>query len=144
MFCVYSFETIPQVTLQVLLFTDIIQGKGSTNITDQDLILSIGSAVLNTIVQLLRLKLESRAVKEAFIQYSLNCITARFGWIPFKHLLEQFGNKVDEEENGSMDKSESIPIRNKLSIDFTVEYKIPLKSTFIWVDRLYLYLFLSI
>ena len=75
---------------QVLLFLSIIAGGELTGITKQDLRLSIGSASFNCIIQLFRLKLESTAVEETFVQYSLNCITARFGWVPFSSKLKAF------------------------------------------------------
>eukprot|EP01084_Bolivina_argentea_P121455 215222_1 len=84
------FETIPQVILQVLLFLSIIKGKELSGVTDSDLILSICSAGVNFIIQIFRLIFESRAVQETFIEYSLNCITARYEWVPFKHNIEQF------------------------------------------------------
>ena len=73
-----SFETCPQVMLQALLFFGVIEGINVTNITDRDLALSIGSAILNSFIQVIRLKKESEAVQETFVQYALNCITARF------------------------------------------------------------------
>ena len=97
LFCsLFSFETIPQVTLQALLFFGVIKVGTLTEITDYDLILSISSAFINAVIQLSRLKLESGAVKETFVQYSLNCITARFGWIPFKHTIEQFVDIIND------------------------------------------------
>ena len=73
-----SFETVPQVTLQGLLYLSVIEGRELTNITDQDLILSIASAIFNSVNQVYTLKLQSAAVDETFVQYSLNCIIARF------------------------------------------------------------------
>ena len=66
------------MALQVLLFFGYVQGRKLTNITDQDLFISIGSALINSCIQLFRLRKESRAVRETFVQYSLNCITARY------------------------------------------------------------------
>ena len=74
----HSFETVPQVLLQAFIYFDIINGRDWNEITDRDLILSIGSATFNSLVQVFRLMKESEAVKETFIQYSLNCITARY------------------------------------------------------------------
>ena len=90
-----SFETCPQVTLQAFLFFGLIEGLYLTNITHSDLALSIGSATFNSIIQVYRLKKESEAAQETFVQYALNCITARFGWVPFDHKLQQFAKAKD-------------------------------------------------
>eukprot|EP01084_Bolivina_argentea_P191474 328900_1 len=99
------FETVPQVILQGLLFGSVIKGRELTGITDRDLILSIGSAVFNLIVQLFRLFLEKDAVKESFVQYAFNCMTARFAWVPYKHILERM---------------------EKGNINYNIQYNLPL------------------
>ena len=66
------------MTLQVLLFVGILGGRELTEITDTDLILSIGSAITNSVIQVFLLKKESLAAHETFVQYALNCIIARF------------------------------------------------------------------
>ena len=43
---------MPQVTLQALLFFGVIQGGNLGDITDRDLILSICSAIFNSIIHL--------------------------------------------------------------------------------------------
>ena len=75
--------------LQALLFFGVMKGKNLNDISDEDLILSISAAIFNSFVQIFRLKKESKAVQETFVQYALNCITARFVeptlfdfWIP--------------------------------------------------------------
>lgn len=90
------FETVPQAMVQTLLFFSIIDGKELAGITNSDLILSLSSAAFNCLLQLLRLLLESKAVNEGFVQYSLHCITARFGWIPFE---QQIRNASQNEIN---------------------------------------------
>eukprot|EP01083_Nonionella_stella_P096780 272139_1 len=104
------FETAPQAILQVLLAFHVIEGRDLAGISDRDLILSIGAAILNSFVQLFRLKKESKAAQETFVQYSLHCITARFGWVPFNHLMQQF---VDAEDRA-------------LDINYKMQYELPL------------------
>eukprot|EP01084_Bolivina_argentea_P080713 146175_1 len=107
------FETIPQVTLQILLFTRMIKGISVTTITDRDLIFSISTAIFNSLVQLFRLKLESKAAQETFVQYALNCISCRFGWVPFAHKLQRFED-INEKKHAS------------LLIDYKIQYRLPL------------------
>ena len=66
------------MTLQALLFFNVIKGRDLGDISDTDLILSISSAIFNSFIQLFRLRKESTAAQETFVQYSLNCITARY------------------------------------------------------------------
>ena len=82
---------MPQVTLQVLLFFSIIKGRELTDITDSDLILSIVAAVLNSVIQVIKMKMERTAANETFVQYSLNCIIARFvvDYISHDRVFEQ-------------------------------------------------------
>eukprot|EP01084_Bolivina_argentea_P320086 555312_1 len=117
------FESVPQTILQVLLFRRVITGKELLNgITDADLIRSISIASINVFVQLFRLFAESVAVKESFVQYSLNCITARFGWLPFKHLIDE--NNINNFKSNFCTKI--FEKKNESSIDFTIQYKLPL------------------
>ena len=104
---------MPQVVLQALLYFGVIKGLSLTTITDRDLALSIGSAIFNSLIQLFRLKKESTAAQESFVQYSLSCITARFGWVPFNHKLEQF---VDNEQK-------------VLSLNYKIQYPLPLVTS---------------
>merc|ERR1712228_950708 len=105
------FETVPQAILQSLLFFEIIKGKDLAGITNNDLILSLSSAAFNSLLQIFKLYQESNAVKESFVQYSLNCITARFGWVPFEHQIKGFAD------------NENI---KTLTIDYKIKYRLPL------------------
>eukprot|EP01084_Bolivina_argentea_P002010 3706_1 len=94
------FETVPQVSLQALLFFNLIPGKSLTGITDSDLILSISSAVVNCVLQSFQLYAESVAVRESIHQYALHCITARFSWIPYLHEINKF-LKYDKDDSST-------------------------------------------
>ena len=84
-FSVFSavFETIPQGALQACLAFDIWK-VADANISKIDVYWSIASAIANSLVQIIKLKLESRACHEKFLAYSLECLMARIGWIPFQ------------------------------------------------------------
>eukprot|EP01083_Nonionella_stella_P067517 178632_1 len=83
------FETLPQAILQVLLVRGVIDGKDEAGITDNDLILSLSAAFVNTSFQVFRLYRESQASKETFVQHSLHCVTARFEWVPYNDLIQE-------------------------------------------------------
>ena len=69
---------VPQVTLQSLLFFGIIDVK-LVGIETSDLVVSICAALLNSIGQIWRLKLESTAVEESFIEFCLYSVNGRVG-----------------------------------------------------------------
>eukprot|EP01084_Bolivina_argentea_P043354 79888_1 len=132
------FETIPQVTIQGLLFFSVIGGLELTNITSNDLLISVASAVFSSITQIIKLLFEAHAVQESFFQYALTCFMARIGWVPFRtkirkvlenddlgtnHLCCKCCKRNINEENGYELKSgkEAQPIM----IDYDIKYKIP-------------------
>ena len=112
----HSFETVPQVILQLLVFFAVIEGKEFSGVTRRALILSICSASLNSCIQIFRLRSESKAVKETFVQYSLNCITSRFGWVPYEHVIESFVNDQDTDIDGKIVTHEA-----SLTIDYQMK-----------------------
>ena len=90
------FETIPQAALQVLLIVGIISTGKSTSIEPFDVYLSVASATLNSIFQIIRLKLESEACNEAFYLSCLQCLMARISWIPFQKWIEKYLSNPNE------------------------------------------------
>eukprot|EP01084_Bolivina_argentea_P074421 135013_1 len=119
------FESVPQTIIQVLLFKRVITGKELLNgITDEDLIRSISIASINVFVQCFRLFAESVAVKESFVQYSLNCITARFEWVPFKHLIDK--NNANLKYQCCNFCTKMFEKKDESSIDYTIHYKLPI------------------
>ena len=97
------FETIPQCTVQTLLFLSMLPGSETSQITDRELMVSIGAALVNSLGQTVRLYFESRAVDEKLLEYALNCIVGRVGWVPFLKELPSLK-----------------------AVDYNIEYRIPL------------------
>lgn len=126
------FETIPQIIIQSLIFIKIF--PGSTNIKSNELFISIITALINLFIQTLRLKFESISIHETLLEYSLNCIIGRVGWIPFLHELNYnyINNKLKEEQQQqqNIDNNNDNEKKNdiKLLIDYDIKYKIPLIS----------------
>ena len=89
------FETIPQAIVQFLLLVNVF-GNGDSlsvaNVEPLDVCLSILSAILNSLFQILRLKLESEACNEKFSEYCVECLMARISWIPFEKHIARFLN----------------------------------------------------
>eukprot|EP01083_Nonionella_stella_P089132 248670_1 len=117
------FETAPQLVLQTLLFSGV---------SSDVLMLSIFSAFFNFVIQLVRLKAESVAVRETFVQYSLHSITARFGWLPFKHLIKEFGtheNRTDSKPKACWRWCRFEIINDdddeQIELDYRLRYRVP-------------------
>ena len=120
MFCLFFFvavfETIPQAVLQFLLLWHVF--GSSSGVTELDVYLSIISATLNCIFQILRLRLESQACNETFDQYCLECLMARISWIPFeKQILRFLGGTTTTHSTAST--TTSISISTSTDIDMT-------------------------
>ena len=103
------FETIPQAIVQGLLLSQIFYDRrilDSANIQDSDVYTSVISAILNAMVQVLRLRSESNACNETFYQYSVSCLMARILWIPFIGDIEKYlsgdrdGDNDNKNDNG--------------------------------------------
>ena len=95
------FKTIPQATIQLLLLWNVFEHDDSlepANVQPLDVYLSITTAILNSIFQVLRLRLESRACNETFNQYCLECLLARISWIPFEKHISAFLNGTSEKD----------------------------------------------
>eukprot|EP01083_Nonionella_stella_P089131 248668_1 len=127
------FETVPQLILQTLLFTAVIGVQDElTGVSSDVLMLSICSASFNFVIQTLRLKAESVAVRETFVQYSLHSITARFGWLPFKHLIKQSGARQKRTDNKSKTccwrwcSFEIINDDDEPTLDYRLRYRLPI------------------
>merc|ERR1712130_233769 len=145
------FETIPQTAVQSFLFLGIIPGIELTNITQNDLLISIGSAIFSSIMQVTKLYFEAGAVQESFFQYSLTCFMARIGWVPYRtkmrRVLEnkpektinpccrcgygiEYITNLEENEDGQKKlsikekKKKEDENKNRLSIDYFINYQL--------------------
>ena len=123
------FETIPQVMIQLMLLFGAFGAINSVvldeaGINSSSVYPSVFSAVLNLMFQIMRLKLEAKAVGESFQQYCLECFMARVSWIPFKNQIESYlaGNFdskwiVDHVSNNNSD---------TFKICYDIKYQLPL------------------
>ena len=106
------FETIPQGVLQACIAFDIWT-VGDADISKDDVYWSIATAIINSMVQIIKLKLESRACDEKFLTYSLECLMARIGWIPFQKQITKI-----------LDKSQHLGLGTQSAADKTINYNI--------------------
>ena len=129
--------------MQTLLFFGVINGKEVSGITDRDLLLSVSFAAANSLFSVFELFAESRGVRESFVQYSLHCITARHGWVPFADIIGRFlgGEDGDYALRGNSCWNKLFGLRaipkdaerkrgdeNELDIDYNMMYRLPLLS----------------
>eukprot|EP01084_Bolivina_argentea_P231860 390910_1 len=123
------FETIPQCSLQALLFFSVIEGRETSKITQKDLLISIVAAIVNSLGQVIRLYWESNAVHESLLQYSLNCIVGRVGWIPYVEQLKIAQNDTNSDESKKRYK-QVINDKDEIEIfiNYCIEYNIPIAT----------------
>eukprot|EP01083_Nonionella_stella_P128720 390097_1 len=142
------FETIPQVTLQLLLIFDVIPGKELAGITSLELRISIACAVFNFIIQISKLYIESVAVNERFVVYCLNAMMGRVSWVPFRlkvvklarHLAYTHENEYQVQKSRKRNRELttccsklfsvywSDPNDDDYTINYNIKYRIPLIS----------------
>ena len=115
---------VPQVLIQPFLYIAVFGDERKGGIKQSELLISLISPKLNSIVQICKLYLESGAVKQNVIEYSLQCITGRIGWVPFQKQIESLSriNNNSLDSDGDSDNA----TYNTLNIDYNIKYRIPL------------------
>lgn len=78
------------------------------------ILISLGSAVVHSIFELIFLHLEALSCKTTKIHYTIVCFNARFGWIPFIHFFSSVSG-FDQEEAQKLNSS------NKMDMDLNYE-----------------------
>ena len=116
--CCTVFETIPQGALQACLAFDVWK-LADADISKDDVYLSVVSAIVNSMVQIIKLKLESKACHEKFLTYSLECLMARIGWIPFQKEISKILEKSQNFRLGSLGTQHK-------PVDYNIKYYLPL------------------
>ena len=114
-----TFETLPQLVIQILLYNEIIfkeEGSGFVEDNEIEILLSAASAGFNGFLQIARIIKESQAVDEKFLQYALTCAMGRVGWLPFKNKII----KILSDGNNNNNKIQEI--------SFNIKYNIPVIS----------------
>lgn len=113
---------VPQVTLQGLLYFEIIGNKKVTGIASTELLISICSACLNCTIQIMKLYLESNAIKQSFVEYSLIAVMGRIAWVPFLSQIEYLAQSKNKQlKNNNKDKRG----KDKMIIDYDIKYNLP-------------------
>eukprot|EP01084_Bolivina_argentea_P164598 286160_1 len=139
------FETIPQVTLQILLVYKFIPGQELAGISNQDIYLSITAACINVVVQMCRLYFESVAVSETFVEYCLNAMMGRIGWVPYRVKYIKLSRNLQYRYYNKNTKNPKLVSRaatiyglplskNDYVIDYRIKYRIPIISLFFNID----------
>ena len=132
------FESMVQVIIQFGLFNfgwfESDESDGSDDgselgLSQTGILFSVVAAVCNCIAQMWRIGIEAKACKEPFVDYAINCLLARIGWIVFQREIEQILNSEKKRylplqyiENSKINRTFAgdIPI-----IDFNIRYDYP-------------------
>lgn len=78
---------ILQIRIFFFLQTSSKDGDNAIDIDESVLMFSLGCAVLHSVIEFTLIYLESKACKTELMHYAIVCLNARFGWIPFDHIL---------------------------------------------------------
>eukprot|EP01083_Nonionella_stella_P169254 573498_1 len=139
------FESIPQVTLQILLELNVIPGKQLAGIKSIELRISIATAMFNLITQISKLYFESVAVNERFVEYQLNAMMGRVSWVPFRLKVVKLARNLQDENEFKTNKRKhghtslcrklfsvryNDPNDDENTINYNIKYRIPLISYF--------------
>ena len=65
---------------------------------EQELYLSMAFALFHTIVEVLILYLESKALKTSMLHYTVVCMNGRFGWIPYTNVMYHWNLTINRIE----------------------------------------------
>jgi len=73
------------------------------NIDTEVIILSLASAFVHGVLELIFLNLEAKACKTGFIHYFSICFTGRLGWVPFTNQFDSVSSGSDVDLNNVLD-----------------------------------------
>ena len=123
------FETIPQVIVQAgLVFGLFNYNLNKFNgITENDVYISIGTAIVNSIAQIGRIYIEAKACNESFVGCGVTCLLARIGWIPFIDKIEKIVSNATTTHNS--DKDDDCDKFDNEIISYDIKYDYPLCVT---------------
>ena len=61
--------------------------KTNLDISMEAILISLGFALLHTVIEVIFLQMEATATKTTLTHYSIICFNGRFGWVPFSHIF---------------------------------------------------------
>ena len=81
------FESIPLSIINLLILTKRLKLAALLELSETGTIWALVSALANIVKTIILLYIQSSYLKENIIDYSLICMKARFGYIPFMKAL---------------------------------------------------------
>jgi len=88
------------MVLQIRIFfflKTVDTSSAAIEVDEGVLMFSLGCALLHTVIEFTLIILEAKACKTKLMHYCIVCLNARFGWIPFDHILYSSGNVKEED-----------------------------------------------
>jgi len=81
------FQSFPDLIMKLLIITSVIDLKGFINANIINVILSLVISCLNMVSETYIIYSAACAFEEDMLPYSLQCMKARQGWVPFAHKI---------------------------------------------------------
>ena len=104
-----SFETIPQLVIQLLLYFNIIfSNKDFATDNSTSILISVISAFINGFVQIIKNWKEAETVTETPLQYALTCAMGRVGWLPHKGKIRKLLSSGEYATNSNSNNNNNI------------------------------------
>ena len=109
-FAQLTFESFPQIAIQLYIAQrlskiDRDDAKENLGVTSLQIMISIISSVIHTIVEICLLVIEKKAHRTTLLHYASVCISGSFNWVPYTNLYreaeegEKLHNDVFDYEN---------------------------------------------
>lgn len=92
-------------------------GSEGLGISMEAILVSLGFALLHTVIEVIFLSMEATATKTTLTHYSIICFNGRFGWVPFSHVFS------DPKSASSIDQLDYENIESKfLCTNFVMDF----------------------
>ena len=88
------FETFPSLILQIRMLV-VLSDDDELDVSLESIYLSMGFAIIHTLMEGTILYLDSKACKISLEQYAMICLNARQSWVPYANILANIGNSQE-------------------------------------------------
>lgn len=85
------FSSLPTAILNILIINEYLDCSKVVEDSPDAIYFSLLLSFVNICSTLLQIYNESKGFEEAYLTYSMNCMNAKTGWIPFIHKIQNGG-----------------------------------------------------
>ena len=113
------FETMPQLVLQVLAFSDVIQVANVSENSNGALILALSLSLINALSEMATVYVEAQGLSEPTLSWAMHCLTGCVGYVPYIELILANGQDMTVSIACSME-SQTKPLNMTIKSSETV------------------------